>query len=104
MRSSIALLAAPVIGALAKDTMTTSLFLGGGLDEGQKYAGSVVSAGPSDTVYELVCTATDVCGTYSLPVRLSKSQSFLILYTTVLTRGTANPHRWPIAPQLPIRH
>lgn len=68
MRSSIALLAASAMGALAKDTMTTSLFLGGAQTAGQEYAGSVVSVGPSDTVYELVCTATGVCGTYSLPV------------------------------------
>lgn len=68
MRSSIALLAASAMGALAKDTTTTSLFLGGSLNNGAEYAGSVVSVGPSDTVYELVCTATEVCGTASLPV------------------------------------
>lgn len=68
MRSSITLLAASAIGALAQDIMTTSLFLGGTMDEGQQYAGSVVSVGPSETVYELVCMATEICGTASFAV------------------------------------
>ncbi|KAH0400926.1 hypothetical protein KCU89_g4691, partial [Aureobasidium melanogenum] len=75
MRSSIALLAASAMGAHAKDTMTTSLFLGGSLSNGAEYAGSVVSVGPSDTVYELVCTATEVCGTASLPQTLTVGPS-----------------------------
>lgn len=80
MRSSIALLAASAVGALAKDTLTTSLFLGGSQNDGQQFAGSVVSAGPSDTVYELVCTETAVCGTLSLAV---SNLQVTILFDTI---------------------
>jgi hypothetical protein len=68
MRSSIAVLAASVAGALAQSTSTVSLFLGPTGITGQQWAGSVVSAGPSDTVYEIMCTA---CGTISATVRVS---------------------------------
>ncbi|KAG9573073.1 hypothetical protein KCU77_g15382, partial [Aureobasidium melanogenum] len=87
MRSSIALLAASAVGALAKDTMTTSLFLGGAQTAGQEYAGSVVSVGPSDTVYELVCTATGVCGTYSLPQTFTVGPSTLNAQIATKTMG-----------------
>jgi hypothetical protein len=66
MRSSIAVLAASAAGALAQSTSTVSLFLGPPGISGQQWAGSVVTAGPSDTVYEILCTA---CGTISAPVR-----------------------------------
>ncbi|KAI5275871.1 hypothetical protein E4T47_01231 [Aureobasidium subglaciale] len=59
MRSSLALLlAACAMGVLAQETSTTSLFLGGPSISGQEYAGSVVTAGPSETVYALVCTGS----------------------------------------------
>lgn len=71
MRSSIAVLAASALGALAQEASTVSLFLGGPGLPGQEWVGSVVTAGPSDTAYEIMCTATAVCGTYSVPVSLS---------------------------------
>lgn len=70
MRSSVAVLAASAMGAVAQSTSTVSLFLGGPSVSGQEWVGSVVTAGPSDTVYEVMCTAS-VCGTLSVPVRLS---------------------------------
>ncbi|KAG9679630.1 hypothetical protein KCU95_g13724, partial [Aureobasidium melanogenum] len=87
MRSSIALLAASAVGALAKDTLTTSLFLGGSQNDGQQFAGSVVSAGPSDTVYELVCTETAVCGTLSLAATLTVGPSHLEYQFATKTMG-----------------
>ncbi|KAI4849653.1 hypothetical protein E4T44_03215 [Aureobasidium sp. EXF-8845] len=66
MRSSIAVLAASAAGALAQSTSTKSLFLGAPSVAGQEWVGSVVTAGPSDTIYEITCTA-EMCGTLSVP-------------------------------------
>ncbi|KAH0367631.1 hypothetical protein KCU65_g4542, partial [Aureobasidium melanogenum] len=87
MRSSIALLAASAVGALAKDTLTTSLFLGGSQNEGQQFAGSVVSVGPSDTVYELMCTDTAACGTLTLAATLTVGPSNLEYQFATETMG-----------------
>lgn len=69
MRSSIALLAASAMGALAQETSTVNLFLGGTTSAGQGYVGSVISAGPSDTTYAIMCTAS-VCESITSSVRL----------------------------------
>jgi hypothetical protein len=71
MRSSIAVLAASVMGTVAQSTSIVSLFLGSP-DAGQEWVGSVVTAGPSDTVYEILCTAS-MCGTNSATVSPSHS-------------------------------
>jgi len=77
MRSSIAVLAASAMGALAKDSSTVNLFLGGPTRAGQAYVGSVVTAGPSDTVYAIMCTAA-ACGSLSISVRFP-SHTFISL-------------------------
>jgi len=76
MRSSIAVLAASVAGALAQSTSTKSLFLGAPHATGQEWVGSVVTAGPSDTVYAITCTA-DICGTLSVPQTITIGQTHL---------------------------
>lgn len=69
MRSSIAILAASAMGALAQETSTVNLFLGKPAQAGQEYVGSVISAGPSDATYAIMCTAS-VCESISSSVRL----------------------------------
>jgi hypothetical protein len=67
MHSSIALLASAAIGAFARaSTSVVPLFLGGPVPSRQAWAGSVVSAGASDTVYAIVCTSG--CGSTSVTV------------------------------------
>jgi hypothetical protein len=75
MRSSIAVLAASAAGALAQSTSTKSLFLGAPSVAGQEWVGSVVTAGPSDTIYAITCTA-EICGTLSVPVSSLPLTSF----------------------------
>jgi hypothetical protein len=99
MRSSIAVLAASVVGTLAQSTSIVSLFIGGPND-GREWVGSVVSAGPSDTVYEILCTAS-MCGTYS--ARVSPLLALILESHTNLIQ-LANSHHWPITLGLPIRY
>lgn len=85
MRSSIALLAASALGALAQEsTSTTSLFIGGRAAAGQSYAGSVVSVGPSETIYEIECTATEACGTLPVAVSTQQSNSLTMVYNELI--------------------
>lgn len=85
MRSSIALLAASALGALAQEsTSTTSLFIGGRAAPGQSYAGSVVSVGPSETIYEIECTATEACGTLPVAVSTQQSNSLIMVYNELI--------------------
>ncbi|KAI4728514.1 hypothetical protein E4T49_03704 [Aureobasidium sp. EXF-10728] len=86
MRSSIALLAASALGALAQETSTMSIFMGGQPLNGQKYAGSVVSVGPSDTVYEFLCTAP-ACGTLAVSQTITVGPSHLNYQFVTETMG-----------------
>ncbi|KAK6006319.1 hypothetical protein QM012_006729 [Aureobasidium pullulans] len=93
MRSSIGLLAASAAGAVAQSTLTTSLFMGGNVVDGVGYIGSVVSAGPSDTVYALACTATDICGPESITQTLTIGPSkfdYQFVTETMGVQGSAS--------------
>ncbi|KAI5243260.1 hypothetical protein E4T42_07416 [Aureobasidium subglaciale] len=85
------------MGVLAQETSTTSLFLGGPSISGQEYAGSVVTAGPSETVYALVCTGSACYNASTITVSPPTNPDDVLVYVslgrvqTTLSHGNTVP-------------